>query len=62
MCDPDMCRFVNAGMHGDETTQHLRIGSVYDGIGRKSCDIPLPEGDMIRMGMPASLVCDRRDI
>ena len=45
MCDPDMCRFINAGMHGNETAQHLGIGRVHDGIGRKSCNIALPDGD-----------------
>ena len=36
---------INAGMHGNETAQHLGIGRVHDGIGRKSCNIALPDGD-----------------
>ena len=62
MCDPDMCRFINTGMHRDKAAQHLRIGRVDDRIDREPCDIALPDRNPIGKGIRASLISDRGDV
>ena len=46
MCDPDMCRFVDTGVHRHKAAQHLGVGGIDDGIQLQSCDVPLPDGDL----------------
>ena len=43
----------------DKTSQHLRIGGIYNGVHGKSCDITLPYGQFVRAGMAAPVLLSR---